>query len=51
MFPAFNRRDFLNHVLPSWRNHYLAASMFNLRGTEHADNDLIKQTRQVLSKT
>jgi len=33
------------HVSPGWQGQYLAASVFNLRGSEDADNDLVKRTR------
>lgn len=40
------------HCLPArWRGHYLAASMFNLRGSGDRDNSLIGRARAVLGKT
>jgi hypothetical protein len=36
------------HVSPSWRNRYLAASVFNLRGSRLADNQLVERTRAAL---
>lgn len=32
-----------------WRERYLAASVFNLKGTEAPDNDLVKRTRAALA--
>lgn len=40
--------DYAN-VSPAWRNQYLAASVFNLRGTGASDNDLVKRIRAALS--
>src|SRR5262245_2523533 len=37
-----------HHVSPAWRNRYLAASVFNLRGSGGADNELVKRTRAAL---
>jgi hypothetical protein len=37
------------HVSTHWRAHYLAASVFNLRGAGDADNDLIRRTRDALA--
>jgi len=37
-----------HHVSPSWRNRYLAASVFNLRGSGGPDNELVKRTRAAL---
>jgi len=39
--------DYQN-VSPAWRDRYLAASVFNLRGSGDADNDLVKRTRAAL---
>jgi hypothetical protein len=39
--------DFYN-VSPRWRNHYLAASAFNLRGSVEPDNELVKRTRAAM---
>jgi hypothetical protein len=36
------------HVSPAWRNHYLATSMFNLRGSGHKDNPLVERARAAL---
>ena len=36
------------HVSPSWRNRYLAASVFNLRGSRLPDNRLVERTRAAL---
>ncbi len=33
---------------PAWRDRYLAASVFNLRGSGGQDNDLVKRTRAAL---
>ena len=38
-----------HHVSPAWRNRYLAASVFNLRGSGGPDNELVKRTRAALS--
>ncbi|HKS37790.1 MAG TPA: hypothetical protein VJW76_11410, partial [Verrucomicrobiae bacterium] len=40
--------DYAN-VSPAWRNQYLAASMFNLRGSGASDNDLVTRIRAALS--
>jgi hypothetical protein len=37
-------------VSPRYAPYYLASSMFNLKGTGHPDNDLIKRTRAALGK-
>jgi hypothetical protein len=37
-----------HHVSPAWRGRYLAASVFNLRGSGDADNNLVKRTRAAL---
>jgi len=37
------------HVSPEWRNRYLAASMFQLRGSGAADNELTARVRAVIS--
>lgn len=34
---------------PDWRDRYLAASVFNLRGSGDQDNDLVKRTRGALA--
>jgi hypothetical protein len=36
------------HISPNARASYLAASMFNLRGSTSADNQLVKRTREAL---
>jgi hypothetical protein len=33
------------HVSPAWRDRYLAASVFNLRGSAGPDNNLVRRTR------
>jgi hypothetical protein len=37
------------HVSPSWRDRYLAASVFNLRGSGDSDNRLVERTRAALA--
>ena len=37
------------HVSPDWRERYLAASVFNLRGAGDTDNQLVKRTRAALA--
>src|SRR5262249_7866466 len=39
--------DYYN-VSPAWRDRYLAASVFNLRGSGGPDNELVKRTRAAL---
>jgi len=39
--------DYQN-VSPALRARFLAASVFNLRGSGDADNDLVKRTRAAL---
>ena len=36
------------HATPQWRNRFLATSMFNLKGANERDNDLIQRTRTAL---
>jgi hypothetical protein len=36
------------HVSPRWRNRYLAASVFNLRGSKQPDNRLVERARAAL---
>ncbi|MCS7167061.1 MAG: twin-arginine translocation signal domain-containing protein [Gemmatales bacterium] len=36
------------HTSPAWRNRFLAAAMFNLKGTSHRDNQLIQRARAAL---
>lgn len=38
-----------NAMTPPWRDRYLAASVFNLRGSKDADNNLVKRTRAALA--
>jgi len=40
--------DYQN-VSSAWRDRYLAASVFNLRGSGDADNELVKRTRAALT--
>lgn len=37
------------HVSPAWRNRFLAASVFKLRGSGEGDNELVARTRSALS--
>ena len=37
------------HASPGWRNRFLAASMFNLRGSTERDNSLVDRTRAALT--
>jgi hypothetical protein len=37
-----------HHVSPAWRDRYLAASVFNLRGSGGPDNGLVRRTRAAL---
>jgi len=37
-----------DHVSPAWRARYLAASVFNLRGSGGPDNELVRRTRAAL---
>ncbi len=36
-------------MAPKWRDRYLAASVFNLKGSGDKDNDLVRRTRAALS--
>jgi hypothetical protein len=36
------------HVSPSWRNRYLASSVYSLRGSKQRDNALVERTRAAL---
>ena len=36
-------------ISPAWRDRYLAASVFNLRGSHEQDNELVKRTRAALT--
>jgi hypothetical protein len=38
-----------HHISPSWRGPFLAASVFNLRGSGEPDNALVKRTRAALA--
>ena len=38
-----------HHLAPPWRDRFLAASVFNLKGAGAPDNDLVKRTRAALS--
>lgn len=46
-FSSAALEDFF-HASPRWRNHFLAASLFNLKGTSHRDNPLVQRTRAIL---
>ena len=35
-------------MAPQWRNRFLAASVFNLKGTGDQDNELVQRTRSAL---
>lgn len=37
-----------HHISPEWRNRFLAASVFNLRGSQSADNSLVARIRAAL---
>jgi hypothetical protein len=37
-----------DHVSPAWRQRFLATSMFSLRGSQGADNPLVKRVREAL---
>jgi hypothetical protein len=37
-----------HHVSPAWRDRFLAASVFNLRGSGEKDNSLVSRTRSAL---
>ncbi|MHB8520773.1 MAG: hypothetical protein ACYDH9_08435 [Limisphaerales bacterium] len=47
-FSAAVFEDF-HHSSPGWRERYLAAGVFNLRGSGAPDNELVKRTRAALS--
>jgi len=36
-------------LAPQWRDRYLAASVFNLKGSGDKDNDLVRRTRAALN--
>src|SRR6266571_6014832 len=38
-----------NAMAPPWRDRYLAASVFNLKGSGDSDNNLVKRTRAALN--
>src|SRR5258708_1086318 len=46
-FSAAVLEDFY-HVSPEWRDKYLAASVFNLTGSEAGDNTLMQRARSAL---
>lgn len=37
------------HISPAWRDRFLAASVYNLRGTGDRDSGVVKRTQQALS--
>lgn len=37
------------HISPAWRDRFLAASVYNLRGSEESDNGLVQRIRDALS--
>jgi hypothetical protein len=37
------------HIQPKWRDRFLAASVFNLKGSGDKDNELVKRTRAALN--
>lgn len=37
------------HISPAWRNLFLSTSVFNLKGTGHADNSLVARARAALA--
>ncbi len=37
------------HISPAWRNTYLSANLFKLRGSGQKDNELVQRTRAALS--
>jgi len=47
-FSAAIMEDFY-HVSPEWRDKYLAASVFNLTGSQAPDNSLMQRARSALS--
>ena len=38
-----------SHLAPAWRNRFLAASLFWLKGSAAADSKLVARTRQALA--
>jgi hypothetical protein len=46
-FSAAALEDY-HHISPAWRERYLAASVFNLRGSADTDNQLIQRARLAL---
>jgi hypothetical protein len=38
-----------HHLAPPWRDRFLAASAFYLKGSGDKDNDLVKRTRAALN--
>ncbi|HEY4260797.1 MAG TPA: twin-arginine translocation signal domain-containing protein [Schlesneria sp.] len=47
-FSAAIMEDF-QHVSPEWRGRFLAAGVYNLRGSGDAENKLVKRTRDALA--
>lgn len=39
----------IRHLASPWRERFLAASVFNLRGSQDSDNELVKRTRAALT--
>ncbi len=37
------------HISPAWRDRFLAASVYNLRGSQESDNGLVERIRDALS--
>ena len=46
-FSAGVLEDYFN-VSPAWRGHFLATSVFNLKGSGERDNPLVERTRAAL---
>ena len=46
-FSAAVLEDYFN-VSPAWRGHFLATSVFNLKGSGDRDNPLVERTRAAL---
>ncbi|GBD35418.1 hypothetical protein HRbin36_00530 [bacterium HR36] len=46
-FSSAALEDFF-HASPAWRHQFLAASLFNLKGNSHRDNQLIQRARAAL---
>lgn len=47
-FSSAALEDFF-HASAAWRNRFLAASLFNLKGTSHRDNQLVQRARAALA--